>query len=201
MKKFHILWFLCLFCFQQALAHDPNMAYFTIVQKDSSVEITAEFPWTVRTALIKAFPNLKEAKTKAEFEKAFFSYCQQHIQLLGQYGNVLPLLQVQELPNEGHGDSWQYLLTFKGQQWTHIRNTMLFNLYDSQTNFHWMTLKGKKVEFVTTKNEPEFNPWEKPQGQWHWLWFSLSLIVVAILMILISKEKGKSNHQSTKSQP
>ena len=67
MKNKFILCFVCLFS-NLGLAHETNEAFFRIVQKENTIEIEAEFPWTMRNALIAFNPSLENSTNKKDFE-------------------------------------------------------------------------------------------------------------------------------------
>ena len=62
MKIFLALSFLVLS--YASFAHEPNEAFFEITQKGNTTEVIAEFPWTLRNALIEFYPSLETANSK-----------------------------------------------------------------------------------------------------------------------------------------
>ncbi len=143
-------------CLQTALlyAHEPNGAYFEVRQDGNELTVEAEFPWTLRLALLKAFPQLDENPTQEAFDKALFDYFRNNI-IVGEKGKVLKLKKVEQVAL-GHSHSVVYKLKYAPLQQTHglsISNTCLFELYEDQRNYVAVfSSEGDKVTTMTTKD-------------------------------------------------
>uniref|UniRef100_UPI0025FFF722 hypothetical protein n=1 Tax=Winogradskyella sp. TaxID=1883156 RepID=UPI0025FFF722 len=64
---------ICLFV-TNGFAHDANKSFFKIRQNGEFVEIEAEFPWSIRNAMLDIFPELESSKNQKDFENTFFKY-------------------------------------------------------------------------------------------------------------------------------
>lgn len=137
-------------------AHEVNEAFFKINQKENTVEIEAEFPWTMRNALIAFNPSLENATSKKDFENTFIEYIKANLILTDKKGNKLKYQEYRELKNSGHAHQNNYLIIFKGDELYEIINTILFNVYNNQVNYHTITSNSKQENFTTKKGEQRF---------------------------------------------
>lgn len=62
---------MCIFM-TNVFVHDANTSFLKMQQKGGVVEVQAQFPWSIRNAVLEAFPELKKSKNKNDFEAAFF---------------------------------------------------------------------------------------------------------------------------------
>lgn len=53
-------------------AHDVQEAIFNIKTNENRTEVKAEFPWTIRKALLTAYPELENNTNQITFDKSFF---------------------------------------------------------------------------------------------------------------------------------
>ncbi|WP_179320436.1 DUF6702 family protein [Winogradskyella helgolandensis] len=132
-----------------SFAHDANKAFFTIQQKEAMVEVTAEFPWSIRNALIDASPELENAKSQNDFDTAFFEYVQNNFQIRNN-GSSLKLLSVNDASHKGHSHQTNFVFLFQGTEFDDIKNTMMFNIYKDQENFHDVLFKNGHLKFITS---------------------------------------------------
>ena len=132
-------------------AHEPNEAFFTYTEKENTVEVEAEFPWSLRNALLKFDPSLAHATDKRDFENAFNEYISKNLIIRDRDGNPLQFQGVYELENNGHSHQNSYLMVFKGHDLFEITNTIMFNLYGNQVNYNTVGA-GQNVETFKTNN-------------------------------------------------
>ena len=60
----YFLWLIIIIChLNLGLAHNPHECFFDIKIEKQSCTISAEFPWTLRNALIQQTPALTDAKS------------------------------------------------------------------------------------------------------------------------------------------
>lgn len=145
---------LCLFL-NFGFAHDANKAFYKITQKEEVVEVTAEFPWILRNALLKEYPELENSKNQQDFDTAFFNYIKNNFKIsTGE--SSLKLLSVVKRESDGHSHQNNYIFTFKGIGFNTIKNTIMFAISSLHKNYHQLQLKGKQQEFVTTSRDPNF---------------------------------------------
>ena len=139
-------------------SHEPNKAYFEFWQEGHTITVRAEFPWTMRLALLKAFPQIKEKSVQEDFDNAIFDYFSKAIVIKENNKNV-KLLSVKQLPQD-HSHSVIYKLVFgqvKELEGISITNFCLNNLYDDQINYNTIYLTEKnKFSIITEKNNPNF---------------------------------------------
>ncbi|MFK7832532.1 MAG: DUF6702 family protein [Winogradskyella sp.] len=136
-------------------AHDANKAFFTIQQKEDYVEVQAEFPWSIRNAVLEAYPELENSKDKAEFEAAFYQYVNANFRI-AHGDSSLELISVKEEFYEGHSHQNNFSFQFKGGTFDRVSNTLMFNSYDNQKNYNDVILKSESLEFITTPDKASF---------------------------------------------
>jgi len=83
--------------FNKGYGHDVNIAFFKIEQKETFVEINASFSFTLRNALQKFSPSLKNATTKQAYKDAFFKYVKANLILLDVNGQKMEFESFKEL--------------------------------------------------------------------------------------------------------
>ena len=130
-------------------AHDANKAFFNIQQKDNLVEVKSEFPWSIRNALLEAYPELEDSKSKADFNTAFFDYVKTNFELRNG-DSILKLIAVDEATHNEHSHANAFVFLFEGNAFDAIKNTMMFNVYKDQENYHDILAKEKHLKFVTS---------------------------------------------------
>lgn len=137
--------------------HEPNEAYFVIKNSGSSIEVEAEFPWTIRNALLQYDKSLENATTKQAFEKVLFSYVKENLVFFDRDDNSLKLLSIKELPRVGHSHGSRFLIVYQEGEYQKIKNELMFDLYDNQQNHHeFITSENITKNYSTTKNNPTF---------------------------------------------
>lgn len=129
--------------------HESNIAYFKIEQIDSTIIIHAEFPWTIRNALLEFAPELKKSKSQKMFDMAYFDYLKSTLILKDNYGNRLKLLNVDAIKNGGHSHQNEFTLTYLGKEFKTLYNSILFNINSDQSNYHILKSESN-LTFKTT---------------------------------------------------
>ena len=139
-------------------AHAPNEAFFEFFESDKQLLIKAEFPWTIREALLAARPELKEAQTTEEMTAGLLSYLQEHIEVRNEQNQRIRIQSIKAAPNtNGHGHGSVYMLLLGENQWiSSIKNTCMFEAYSDQTNFHSIEAGTTKLKFVTNKEKAKY---------------------------------------------
>jgi hypothetical protein len=148
----------CFFCLCSSLGHthETNEAFFTYIQKENTVEIEVEFPWTMRNALIEFNPLLGNTATKIEFENTFSKYIIENIILKDKNGKLFQYQEFRELETTGHSHQNSYLLIFKGTNLFEVTNTTMFNVNDNQVNYNSIAINSSETTFKTKKNSNQF---------------------------------------------
>ena len=157
MKLIKAITFAMIFQFASLHAHEPNIAHFEFKQTGNILIVKAEFPWTLRAALLKAFPELEQNPTQEKFDRAIFEYFNERI-VVKEKSTEVKLNTVAQQQNHSH--SVIYELVFGQVQNFEdiiIINTCLFEMYDDQKNFNTIYLPERKLlEIVTEKSHPNF---------------------------------------------
>lgn len=131
------------------LAHNPHECFFDIKIEKQNFTITAEFPWTLRNALIQQTPALKNAKSNIDFEIAFEQYLMANLILKNNNGQQLPFKGFKTLDNSGHSHQNSYVLQYEGSDVKYITNTIMFDISDKQVNYHSLVVDGQQKTFET----------------------------------------------------
>jgi flagellar biosynthesis chaperone FliJ len=169
-------------------AHDSDKAFFQIIQKNNFVEVNAEFPWTLRNALLTYAPKLKETKDKKEFEKALFEYIKSSFIITDIDKNILELLSVNEIKSAGHSHQNTFVLVYEQGVPFQITNTIMFNINDNQENYHNITVNKKSFKYLTSKNKPEFNLIQQKKESHYWF-IILIILFCTILVYIKTRDK------------
>lgn len=167
-------------------AHDPNEAFFTFNLKDDLITVEAEFPWSMRNALMDYNPKLEKSSTKQDFKNTFFEYIKHNLILKDKNGAVLEFQKFEELKNNGHSHQNNYLLTFKGKNLFEVTNTIMFNLYKNQVNYNTITWSKTKFKTSNKKNSFKLNG-ENISDFFHNWWIFIIPILLVILIYILKK--------------
>ena len=164
-------------------AHEGNIAFFKIEQKETTVEVIAEFPWTIRNALLDFAPELKNSKSQEKFDTAFFDYIKSSFILTDIDGNDLELLSVVPVNSDGHSHQNDFLFTFKGSSYKKIINRISFNLNTNQINHHTIVNSYETKEYNTSLSQPNFEISKQNNANFGFLWL-LILLPIGIALIV-----------------
>ena len=156
MLKLITLLFLVLTPTRENREHNTKEAFFTIEKREDQIHVLAEFPWTVRKALLHYDPNLERAKEKEAFQKSFYNYVKRNFLLKNQKGKPLELVSVEEVSHQGHSHQSNFKFRFQGTQFIEVHNELLFNIAAKQKNYHTILIDGKSFEGITSANTPNF---------------------------------------------
>jgi len=153
-KTLYVIVLICLFI-SNGFAHDANKAFFKIQQKDNIVEVQAEFPWSLRNAILEAFPELENSKSQEDFNNAFFKYLSTNLEIKNG-DSILELLSINEATHEGHSHQNNFIIQYKGNAFDFITNTMMFNVYDNQKNYHDIIVGTEHLKFIASQDSSSF---------------------------------------------
>jgi hypothetical protein len=181
--------------FFKAYAHDAKEAYFKIEESEAEILVKAEFPWTIRKAVFKFKPELKNNKSKEAIDNAFFEYVQSNLILKDSNGNTIQLLNIEASnDNAGHSHQSNFIFYFEKATLFEVQNTIMLNLSDSQTNFHSFIKSGDSKIYTTSLNEPSFKCKTKAVFN-DKLWLLLLLVPVGLFVIFNKRLKtNQSQH-------
>lgn len=175
-------------CVAFGYAHDSDKAYFNITREGSQTIVYAEFPWSIRNALIAFDSSFNNAKTIEEINAIVFNYTKEKIKLFDTKGKQLPLVKVVfEKNNEEHNHATHYKFVFKGSEISKVLNTMMFEYIKSQENCHWYTNgNGIKKETITDNISPYFMVTNKSN---YFMYYLIGGLLLVGLIVFSLKKK------------
>ena len=138
----------------------------------------AEFPWSLRNALFLYCPALEKHNDSISMDVVFKEYLTANLILLDANGTPFELDSYEYLEMEGHMHQNTYKIIYKGENLHEIKNTIMFNLYFSQTNYH--SFRESEAFFTTTSKS---NLIVIPTISNIVLWMLLSLTVFMFIFI------------------
>lgn len=174
------------FVFFQSKAHDATEAFFTINNLENKITVDANFPWTIRKALLKFKPELEYKKVNLDFEKAFFDYVKENFIIADKHNKQLKLLNVILNKNKDHSHETNYTFTFEKKEYLFITNSLLFNVSKKQSNHHYLFQNKSKIKFITNKESPTFE--KKETSKPITFWVIISIIVLSVTLIYLIKK-------------
>ncbi len=200
--SFYIIIFLLCVSAISGYAHDVNKAFFQITGKDGFTEVRAEFPWTLRAALVDFNPDLNNSSTtKVDFESTFLRYLDANLRLIDNKSNQLTVLDFTEIKEEGsHSHQSTYMITYGGTAIAEISNTVMFNIYDNQVNYNEAVVGEHTYSFKTTYGN-EGVPLESVKDQSSWWLYIIVSIVLGCLFLLGWKSYKPKNDDDADSIP
>lgn len=169
MKKLAILTIAFILPFL-AFAHEGNKSFFKIEQKEATIEVVAEFPWTIRNALLDFVPELKNSKTKEAFDAAFFEYIKSSFILMDKKGNQLELISIESINSDSHSHQNDFLFSFKGTTFVKISNRISFNLNSNQINHHTIINRYETKTYDTSLESSSFELSKQNNATLGFLW-------------------------------
>ncbi len=194
----YFLWFIVIIChLNLGLAHNPHECFFDIKIDKQSCTITAEFPWTLRNALLNFDPVLKNAQQPQAFEQAFEKYISSHLILKDTHGKALVFKGYKALENNVHSHQNEYVLTYEGGDVNQVTNTIMFEMSDKQSNYHSVLIDGTEKNFETFIGQDSFMIDDLSVN--YSRYFVFGFLVIGIIGIFvykfgfISKAKVKEN--------
>lgn len=159
-------------------AHSAKEAYFNIYRSEQSIDVYAEFPWTIRNALLTFKPELDQTKDNRIFEDAFFAYVKQNFKVLDENSTPLELLEIKKNKVDGHSHQTNYIFRFKKGQLKQISNTLMFNINKEQINHHIIYPKTDVSNYMSSFNKPSFIVQEENKDH------TITIGIASILIIL-----------------
>lgn len=138
------------------LEHNSKEAFYNIEKRADKVYVLAEFPWTIRKALLDFDPELREAHCKEAFEKSLFNYVETNFKLITQEGEVLQLYSVKEVAHVGHNHQSNFEFYFYGTNFVKLKNELFFNITPKHKNHHRISLHYQTYQRSTTIAAPFF---------------------------------------------
>jgi len=184
MKNIIIFCFICLYS-NLLVVHETNEAFFIITEKENTIEIKAELPWTMRNALIAYNPSLKNTTSNKDFEDTFIEYIKANLILKNNTGNLLKFKNYTALDNNGHSHQNSYLIVFSGSDLIEVTNTIMFNINKNQVNYNNLIINSKT--YKTSKSSNHFKLNQKNVSD-NWYFFFL----IVPLLFLVNKYYQKT---------
>lgn len=152
----HFLLLALMFVGLKSRAHDANKAYFNLSIEQNQIMVDAEFPWTIRNALLSYDPQLEFQSDQHTFNNRFKDYVTENFKIEDNSGEPLNLLQVEILQKDGHSHQVNYQFIFEKGLVKKISNSLMFNLQNNQINVHTITINGESIIFETKAETSTF---------------------------------------------
>lgn len=114
--------------------------------------VTAEFPWSIRNAVLNKHPEIKSSKKQIDFDLALNKYIEKNLILKNKTGTPLKLNTITPIETNGHSHQNTFKIEYIGSKAISINNTILFDLYSTQKNTH----KYGSDNFTTTLKNPHY---------------------------------------------
>jgi len=186
--RYILIFYLVLLFSNLVCAHQTNEVFFEYIQKKKTVQVIAEFPWSIRNALIKFNHSLENSTNKKDFENTFREYINKNLILKNKNGHKLQFKEFNEIENKGHYHQNNFQIIFKGNNVFEIKNTIMFNLYPNQVNYNKVSANNKTQTFTTNKNATHFYLNEHSYTKYWCL-----LILTTPLIYIISRYSNKKS--------
>ena len=164
-------------------AHDSKEAFFTIEKKEGVIHFNAEFPWSIRNALLTFKPELENLDDEIEFDNAFYEYLNSSVILKDENQKILKLTSVKEVLSHGHSHQTNYTLIFEEGNLTEVTNTLMFNINKNQNNYHILTSEKGEIKFVTNQENPKFLLNSTTEKGFNYYWLFLPVILLAGFLV------------------
>ena len=136
--------------------HNTKEALYNIEVRSEQIYILAEFPWTIRKALLEFEPKLKEASDKEAFHRSLFSYVDANFLLKNTQGKKMQLLSVKEVDHQGHAHQSNFEFYFKGSEFVELQNELFFNISKNHKNHHFVSIRDRIYQLTTSVVAPSF---------------------------------------------
>lgn len=175
------------------LAHEVNEAFFNLVIKENTVDVEAEFPWTMRNALLEFNPSLDNSINQKDFEDTFVEYIKNNLILKDDNGKVLTFLGFTEMSDLGHSHQNNYVLRFEGNNLFEVTNTMMFNIFDNQINYTTTRVNSEEQTFKTNNKTLAFKLAKQKPYPYLYLFILLAPLLIFIIRFQHLKRKTSSN--------
>lgn len=170
-----------LFLSLQTYGHSADEAYFRFFVHEELVIVEAEFPWSMRNALLEFQPALENSKLKSDFESALKEYVNENLRLLSSSGDTFKMVSFKEFRESLNSNNGIYVIRFKGRDLSLIQNSILFSIYPHQKNYNILNLGDLKEIYITEIGQESFLIQKKLERS---RWFPLVLILPALLVLL-----------------
>ena len=183
--------FFALFCFvvlPSCEAHKANEAFFTIGQTDSAVIVEAEFPWSIRNALLKIDSSLDNNSRKEDYTRALYNYFKEHFFLYDSNNRIMKMSSFRMLDQKGHNHQSNFEIIYLGTSLSAIRNSLFIDQFNNQTNYHF--LFSPERTYTTSKTNDHFSLSDAPtKKKADSKYFAIFLLMIGLLVSLVIKYK------------
>jgi hypothetical protein len=164
------------------MAHESNQAFFEIYTIDTKTIVLAEFPWSIRNAVLTFNPKLNSTVKKEVFFDSFLEYVNSTLILVDDNGKKINLIEVIKVPQRGHSHQNNYKFIYDGVNTSKITNSLMFNINKEQTNHHILYRDDNKVSFKTNKSASIYKFSSKNNTPYFWLLLLLLLIPTGYIL-------------------
>lgn len=200
--KIKFIWFCFILSVTKGYSHDTHVAFFEIREIDSlAININADFPWTLRDALIQYDSILLSDRREETWETSFARYVSQHLIIYDINHRQLRLLSIENLRTRDRGHSVQYQFQFEKGIIRKIENRLMFNINLNQTNYHSIFTSGTNIVFTTNLHAPNFileNQKALNLVAIIWIFGGIFLSLLLVVTILLKKKNKNTSSDATK---
>lgn len=155
--KIKFICFCSILYLARGYCHEGNTAYFEIQVVDSEpIIIIADFPWTLRDALIEFDSTLLLDRREETWKNSFKNYISQYLKFYENNLQQLKLIRIDVLPGTQSSHSIKYKLQFEEGKISKIDNRLMFNINTDQVNYHSIKSKSGEIEFATNVQSPRY---------------------------------------------
>ncbi len=154
-------------------SHNPYEAFFKIEEKKETVIVHAEFPWTLRNALIAFEPELLKSTDSNDYKTVFKEYLKTNLVLIDENDNKMKFISFEKKENHGHGHQNNYIIKFKGSNLQKIENSLLFNISNKQLNHHLLQVNNNEILIKTSNSKSYFKLFKKAK-------FNIWLLIIPL---------------------
>lgn len=98
----------------------------------------------------------------------------------------LALVSVDEVKTQGHSHQNNFVFVFAGHNFDKVVNTIMFNIYDKQENYHEVIINKEYQEFVTTNENNSFKIKGKNDLESHHGNDTIVLFMVVVFSLIVT---------------
>ena len=164
-----------------AFSHSTKEAHFRISKESKFIVVEADFSWAIKNAVVKEFPKLESAENKAEVIEGLKKYLANHFILINAKGKKLDLFELEEITKKFEGHENRFRLKYDLGDLKIIKNSIQFNIYNDQINYHKLVWEAEEYNFITSLDHAEYEVPSKSSNFFLWL---LAFLLVGLIGII-----------------
>jgi len=163
-------------------AHSPSETHTNMHMDGHNLIVQLELPWSVANAVKKDYPEIGDNLSDELFWDFTVKYIRNNFEI-SRNGKAISINKIKQLQGS-HSHSGTIVLHYPIQttDQLEVRNTIMFNLTESQKNYHKISLTDQsEVRFVTSPKRAVFALAANEDSSW-----SYAFVVLIGLMATIS---------------